>query len=81
MDDGKQPEDTEVDTRLSVMKPLSARWIISAYDYIRSEPGIVCGGFVDAGIIETIEKAESEGESQHLDDSDDDDPFKEVDGQ
>ena len=28
--DGKQPEDIEVDMKLSVMKPLSARWIISA---------------------------------------------------
>ena len=32
MIDEKQPEDIEVDMKLSVMKPLSARWIISAYD-------------------------------------------------
>ena len=29
MEDGKQPADIEVDMKLSVMKPLSARWIIS----------------------------------------------------
>ena len=48
MNDGKQPEDIEVDMKLSVMKPLSARWIISAYDYVRMEAGIVRGGFVEA---------------------------------
>ena len=37
MNDRKQPEDIEVDMKLSVMKPLSARWIISAYDYLRNE--------------------------------------------
>ena len=31
VDGGKQPEDIEVDMKLSVMKLLSARWIISAY--------------------------------------------------
>ena len=50
MDDGKQPEDIEVEMKLSVMKPLSARWIISAYDTLRIEAGYVGGGFVEAGI-------------------------------
>ena len=43
MNDGKQPEDIEVDMKLSVIKSLSARWIISAYDYLRTEGGIVHG--------------------------------------
>ena len=49
MNDRKQPEDIEVDMKLSVMKPLSARWIISAYDYWRFEGGIACGGFAEGG--------------------------------
>ena len=46
MNDGKQPEDIEGDMKLSVMKPLSARWIISACDHLRTEAGIVHGRFV-----------------------------------
>ena len=60
MNNGNQPEDTEVDIKLSVMKPLSARWIISACDYLRTEAGIVRGGFVEAGICEAVDEAESD---------------------
>ena len=72
MNDGKQPEDIEVDMKLSVMKPLSARWIISAYDYLIHEGGIVLGGFVEAGIREAVDKPESDPESEE------DDPFADV---
>ena len=41
--------DVKMDTRLSVIKPLSARWITSVYDYIRKESGIIHSGFVEAG--------------------------------
>ena len=72
MDDGKQPEDIEVDMKLSVMKPLSARWIISAYESLRTEDGIVRGGFVKAGICEAMDEAESDCESEN-------DPFADID--
>ena len=74
MDNGKQPEDIEVDMKLSVMKPLSARWIISVYDYLRTKAGIVRGGFVEAGICEAMYKAESDWDSE-------DDPFADIDEQ
>ena len=74
MNDGKQPEHFELDMKLSVMNPLSARWIISAYDYLRNEGGIVRGGFVEAGICEAVDKPESDSESE-------DDPFADVDEQ
>ena len=64
MDDGKQPEDIEVDMKLSVMKPLSARWIISTYDYLRTKAEIVRGGFVEAGICEAMDEAESDCDSE-----------------
>ena len=51
INDGKQPEDIKVGMKLSMMKPLSARWIMSAYDYLRTEAGIVRGGFVEARIL------------------------------
>ena len=41
----------------AVMKPLSARWITSAYDYLRSDSGIVLGGFLEAGIVEALDHA------------------------
>ena len=72
MNDGKQPEDIEVDMKLSVMKSLSTRWIISAYDYLRTRGGSVRGGFVEAGICEALDKPENDTE---------DDPFAEIDEQ
>ena len=74
MNDRKQLEGIEVDMKLSVMKPLSARWIISAYDHLRNEDGIVRGWFVEAGICEAVDKPESDSES-------DDDPFADIDEQ
>ena len=71
MNDRKWPEDFEVKMKLSVMKPLSARWIISAYDYQRTEGGIVHGGFVEAGICEALDKPEA--------DLEEDDPFADID--
>ena len=41
----------KVDMRLSIMKPLGAKWITSAYDYLRSESGIVRGGFIEAELL------------------------------
>ena len=64
MNEGKQPADIEVDIKLSVTKPLSTRWIISAYDYLRNEGGIVRGGFVEGGICEAVDKPESDSESE-----------------
>ena len=75
MDEGNQPGDVEVDTKFSLIKRLWAKWIISAYDYIRPEPGIVHRGFVEAGIVEVIEKAESE-HCGDLEAADDEKPFK-----
>ena len=56
------------------MKPLSTRWIISAYDYLRNEGWIVHGGFVEAGICEAVDKPLSDSESEE-------DPFADVDEQ
>ena len=53
------------------MKPLSARWIISAYDYLRIEAGIVHGEFVEAGICEEVDEADSDSDSE-------DDPFANI---
>ena len=39
-----------VDLRMSMMKPLGSRWLVSLYDYIRDHKGIVLNGFKAAGI-------------------------------
>ena len=57
-----------------MMKPLSVKWIISAYYCLRTEAGIMCGGFVEAGIFETMDKAESDCDSE-------DDPYADIDEQ
>lgn len=44
----------EVDMRLSVMKPLSAKWTIELYDYFLSRPDIIINGFRAAGIVDIL---------------------------
>ena len=39
-----------VDLRLSLMKPIGAKWLIELYDYLKSKPEIICNGLKGAGI-------------------------------
>jgi hypothetical protein len=48
-------DDTIVDLRLAIPKPLSAQWMIQFFDYIRSKPDIIKNGFRYAGISELFE--------------------------
>lgn len=43
----KQP----IDLRLSVMKPLGAKWLVELYDYMKGKPDIIKNGFKEAGIL------------------------------
>ena len=45
-------EKKPVDLKLSVVKPLGAAWMKSAYDYVKSKPEIIQNGFKEAGILE-----------------------------
>ena len=56
LDAGTQVEEVQIDMWMSVMKELSSRWFISAYDYIQANPDIVKNGFKKAGISEALEK-------------------------
>ena len=49
-------EPTPVDLRLSVMKPLNARWILKAHNYIKENKSIVENGFKGAGITGILYK-------------------------
>ena len=41
-DEGADPK--PVDLRLSLMKPLGARWLISLYDYLKEHNSIIVNG-------------------------------------
>lgn len=40
-----------IDLRMSIVKPLGAKWMVNLYDYLQSKPEIVHNGFRAAGII------------------------------
>ena len=46
--------DFTVDLRLSVMKPLGTKWLISFFNYIADRPHIVFNNFKAAGIVEAL---------------------------
>ena len=43
-----------VDLRLTILKPVSASWMIHFYDYIRAKPTIIKNEFRGAGISEAL---------------------------
>jgi len=44
-----------VDLHLSIVKPLSAKWLINMYDYFKANPQIICNGFRAVGITHSIQ--------------------------
>ena len=54
LDRGTQIEAVKVDMRLSVVKPLSARWTIKAVEQVASRPREIKKGFERAGILEYV---------------------------
>ena len=60
--------DVKVNTTLSVMKPIHARWIIGLYDHLRNSQEVIIKGFETAGISEAIRL-----------ELDPDDPFSDLD--
>ena len=47
----EESEITPVDLKMSTMKPLGARWLVSLYDYISGNQSIVVNGFKAAGLL------------------------------
>ena len=53
--DQLESDDTQqVDMRLSIMKPLGARWLVELYDYLGSNPSFIVNGFAAAGILDAL---------------------------
>ncbi len=40
-----------VDLKLSIIKPIGAKWLMGLYDYLKSKPEIMVNGFRGAGIV------------------------------
>lgn len=43
-----------IDLKLTTIKPLSASWLVSLYDYFKNKPNLIRNGFKEAGIIDCL---------------------------
>ena len=50
LESGKQPENVQIDTNLSILRSLHAKWVTSFYDSIQNNKSIVTNGWDRAGI-------------------------------
>ena len=57
MQKGKKPHEIKVDVRISIMKPLNAKWIAKCYGRIRSKPDLIINGWRKSGITENPESS------------------------
>ena len=69
---GKKLEDINIEFRLSVIKPLHAKWLVEYYNHISSEAGtkVIVNGFKLAGIYDAIRSGKSSLQSI--------DPFNDI---
>lgn len=56
VDKGVDIHSIDVSTKLSVMKPIHARWLVGLYDYLLNKPHVVRKGFEMAGIVKAVTK-------------------------
>ena len=54
MDNGKGVHEVDVDTRLSRVKPIDARWVIDLYGKLRNSEKMIENGFKPAAITEAL---------------------------
>ena len=62
MDNGKSVYQVDVDTHLSRMKPIHARWVIGLYDKLRNSEKMIENGFKAAAITEALDPEKDFGE-------------------
>ena len=73
LDEGKDIKDVEISLKLSIVKPLHAKWLIEMYNHMTSSEGrdICLKGWKVAGILDGAEKG--------LEESPNLDPFHDID--
>ena len=56
LENGQELDDIEIDYRLSVLKPLHAKWLISFYNYMTTTKGqeVISNGWKRSGIYDSI---------------------------
>ena len=56
LENGQELDDIEIDYRLSVLKPLHAKWLISLYNHMSSQEGkeIIASGWKKSGIYDAL---------------------------
>ena len=52
----KQVDSNDVNNKLSVMKPIHARWLVGLYDHLRNKPEVIRKGLEMAEIVEAVTK-------------------------
>ena len=58
LENGQELQDIQIDYRLSVLKPMNAKWLISFYDFMSSPEGkvvIIASGWRKSGILDAVE--------------------------
>ena len=58
LQNGKDPTDVKILSKLSNLKPIHARWIVDWYNYVIKEKVMMVRGFNSAGISEAVQNAE-----------------------
>ena len=56
MEAGKRSDQIKVDVRVSVVKPLHAKWIVKYYDKARTKPQLIISGWKESGITDHLAK-------------------------
>ena len=56
MEAEKRSDQIKVDVRVSVVKPLHAKWIVKYYDNARTKPQLIINGWKESGIIDHLAK-------------------------
>ena len=58
LQNGKDPTDVKIPSKLSDLKPIHARWIVDWYNHVIKEKEMIVRGFTCAGISEAVQNAE-----------------------
>ena len=58
LQNGKDPTDVKISSKLSNLKPLHAKWIVDWYNHVIKEKEMIVRGFNSAGILEVVQNAE-----------------------
>ena len=51
---GKPINEINIGLQMSMVKPLSANWSISVFEYVHSSPDIIPNGYKSAGILDIL---------------------------